>query len=198
MMDDYVLFLGIFDHKMGPICISPQRSCTWLNESWDNPSSLIQDGLNTKAAVLTIKNFEYIVQVRKFDLKDPRLRGGILRCCLFCIIPKKKSLLPGEIIKEIIANIKNIAKRHDLNPNSPECDSYIAAKEDELNSQLTGEIGEGLTEHKRRELLNTIIGYSQLLLDRALGDLNDQQRESITYILAYANELLQIKSHDKK
>ncbi len=197
-MDEYVLFLGIFDHKMGPICIRPQRSCTWLKESWENPSSLIQDGLNTKAAILTIKNYEYIVQVRKFNLKDPRLRGGILRCCLFCIIPKKKSLLPNEIIRKIITEIKTIATRNDLNPNSPECDKYLVAQEDKLNTQLTGEIGEGLIEHKRRELLNTIIGYSQLLLDSALGDLNDQQRESITYILAYANELLQIKSRDKK
>ncbi len=196
-MDKYVIFLGIFDHKLGPVCISPQRSCIWLNKSWENPSSLIQDGLNTKAAVLTIKNYEYIVQVRKFSIKDPRLRGGILRCCLFCIIPKKKSLLPSEIIKEIIAEVKKIAKRHDLNPNSPECDVYLASREDKLNAQLTGDIGEGQTEHKRRELLNTIIGYSQLLLDRALGDLNDQQRESVTYILAYANELLQIKSRDK-
>ncbi len=197
-MDEYVLFLGIFDHKMGPICISPQRRCTWLKDSWENPSSLIQDGLNTKAAVLTIKNYDYIVQVRKFHLKDTRLRGGILRCCLFCIIPKKKSLLPGVIIKKIITELKNIATRHDMNPNSPECDSYLNAQEDTLNAQLTGEIGEGLTEHKRRELLNTIIGYSQLLLDEALGGLNDQQREGITYILAYANELLQIKSRGKK
>jgi len=197
-MESYVLFLGIFDHKLGPVCISPQRSCRWLQESWENPSSLIQDGLNTKATFLTIKNYEYLVQVRKFNIKDPRLRGGILRCCLFCIIPKKKSLLPGETIKEIILEIKRIAKRNDLNPNSPECDAYIISKEDNLNAQLAGEIGEGQTEHKRRELLNTIIGYSQLLLDGTLGALNEQQRESITFILGYANELLQIKSRENK
>ncbi len=195
-LENYVIFLGIFDHKLGPICICPRRSCTWLSESWENPSSLIQDGLNTKASVLTIRNYEYIVQVRKFSIKDPRLRGGILRCCLFCIIPKKKSLLPSEMIKTIISGIKKLAKVNDQNPNSPECDAYLISKEDELNAKLTGEIGEGQTDHKRRELLTTIIGYSQLLLDGNLGDLNKQQRESVSYILAYANELLKIRSRE--
>src|SRR4030042_1461446 len=141
-MEDYVLFLGIFDHKLGPVCISPQRSCQWLQTSWENPSALIQDGLNTKATTLTIRNYEYIVQVRKFSIKDSRLRGGILRCCLFCIIPKKKSLLPAKIIKSIIVEIKTIAKHNNLNPNSPECDAYLISEEDKLNAKLTGEIGE--------------------------------------------------------
>jgi len=191
-MDQYVLFIGEFDHKLGPICLCPKKSCDWLGQIWEKPSSLIQDGLNTSSSVLTIDNYNYFVQVRKFSLSDPRLRGGTLRCCLFGVIPKTKSLLPEEILDEMIQSIIEIAERNDINPNSPECDAFLSDWENRLNAQLDGEIGAGQVEYRMRELLNTIVGYSELLLDGAFENLNEKQRESVTYILAHANTILSL------
>jgi signal transduction histidine kinase len=192
-MEHYLFFIGEFDHKLGPVCICPKNSCNMLTEIWEKPSTVIQDGLNTSSAVLTIDNYEYFIQVRKFALSDERLRGGTLRCCLFCVVPKAKPLLPDATLEEIINGIIEIAGRNDMNPSSEEADEFVMSWENRLNERLDGEIGEGLVDHRMRELLTTIIGYSQLLLDGAFEELNDKQRESITYILAHANELLNLR-----
>lgn len=191
-MEEYIVFVGIYDHKLGPVCITPQNRCRWLKDNWENPSGLIQDGLNTRAAVFNIKKSGYVVQVHKFYLENPALRGGRQRCCLFVIVPETRPLLPEETLVGIIEGYLKLADENDKDLACPACDQFVVERERELNELLVGSIGEGQREHRKRDLLTAIIGYSQLLADGALGELNQEQEESVTYILKYAREILDL------
>ncbi|MHA1731030.1 MAG: hypothetical protein ACTSU5_03760 [Promethearchaeota archaeon] len=192
-MEDYVIFVGIFDHKLGPVCVSPKHRCKWIQENLDDPRALLQDGLNTGSKLFTIKQMSHIVQVHKFVVENPAIRGGKQRSCLFVIVPKDKPIIPENTLEETIGQFVEIVTRNDLDLRCREGDDYLRSLEEELNTRLAGAIGEGLVEHKRRDLLTTIIGYSEVLLDGILGELTEEQRESVAYILAYARELLTLK-----
>lgn len=114
------------------------------------------------------------------------------RSCLFGIVPKNKPLLPTPIMNDIINRYVKLVNHNEYDLRCDDGNRYLSDIEQELNKQLAGAIGEGQVEHKRRDLLNTIIGYSEVLLDGLLGELNDEQSESVTYILAFARELLNL------
>jgi hypothetical protein len=189
-IDNYRVFLGIYDHKLGPICTIPRTTCEWLKKTLEDATGLIQDGLNTKSKVLNIKRQQFVVQVNKFELQDPKLRGGKLRCSLFIIVPLDKQLIPNEEIIGITEKLLQIAKKYETYFDNDECDQFLAKWENELNNGLPGAIGRGQIEHKFRDLLNTIIGYSELLIDGVQGEINEEQKESLTYIYKYAQELV--------
>jgi hypothetical protein len=195
-MNKYYFFIGIYDHKQGPIAICPSNANDMFKMK-DIPPTIIQDGLNTKSKVMTVKNYNDFIQIYKFSLSDPRLRGNTLRCCLFCIVPSTSPLIPNESLMEIIIGILDGAKKSDSNLGSPLVETILKTWEDQFNSQLSGTIGQGQIEHQTRELLNTIIGNAQLLLDGVLGNLNEDQKESITFILKYSNELMNLKQYEE-
>ncbi|HMF32252.1 MAG TPA: hypothetical protein VKK79_12595 [Candidatus Lokiarchaeia archaeon] len=64
MNDQYVIFVGKFDHKLGPVGVVPQAQCALFAEAFENPGNVIQDGLNTSAGVLTIRGQDYSIQSR--------------------------------------------------------------------------------------------------------------------------------------
>ena len=193
----YRILVGVYDHKLGPICAGPKVVCEWLKSSFENNMGLIQDGLNTKSNFFTIKNSNYRIQTFKFFFEDESLRGGKLRCCLFCMVPPEKSLLPEPLMIDIFENYKLIVQNHHLDFSNPECDKYLVEKELWLNRQLNGTIGIGKTIHKRRDLLTSIIGFSELLLDDAFGSINQNQKDVITNILTYAKDLLNVIDDEK-
>lgn len=191
-MNSYHLLIGAYDHKLGPICVTPKKNCKWLNENITNPSALIQDGLNTKSKFFNIKYKDKLIQIYKFSIEDERLRGGLLRCAIFCFIPFEKYLFPEKILKTITDKYKEISSIHDKDLNHPECVDYIVDQESKLNEELIEEIGTGQIEHKRRDLLNSIIGFAQLLSEGTFGELNDEQKKNIDLISKNANDLLEV------
>lgn len=191
-MQDYIIFIGAFDHKLGPVCVSPPQSCEWVDENIENPRVLLQDGLNTRSKLFNFKSLNHIIQVMKFSVHDERIRGGVLRCCLFSIVPENKPILPEDLQEQIIDDFLQSVDRNDKDVRCEEGQRVMVSWAKQLNEQLGGTIGEGQVEHKRRDLLTTIIGYSEVLLDGILGELTEEQQESVTYILAYARELLML------
>lgn len=194
----YHFFIGVYDHKLGPICACPIPTWEWLKSTFENALGLIQDGLNTKSKVFTIKNTDYFVQIVKFYIEDNRFRGGKLKCSLFCMIPTNKSLIPDDELNLIIDGFLNVCRKADIEFSNPICETFILEKEAEYNNRLDGEIGSGQMEYKMHDLMNAIVGYAQILEDEILGPLNEDQKEGITYILKYAKELLILKQPKKE
>lgn len=189
----YHLFVGIYDHKLGPICALPTNGSEYLKNLGPNATSIIQDGLNTKSKILTLKKADEVIQIFKFNLTDSRLRGSTLRCCIFCIVPKRKPLLLDETLMEIAMGFLEAAKKNDNSMINHDGDIFLEKWETQLNTQLAGESDLGQIEHRKRELLNGIIGYSELLSDGVLGTLNEEQKDSILYIMKYAKDLLDLE-----
>jgi hypothetical protein len=183
----------MYDHKLGPVCACPDLKCDWLKNNFDNHRSIIQDGLNTKSNIFNITKSNYVLQIHKFTLENENIRGGKLRCCLYSFVPHSKPLLPEKTLEEIIAGLVEKTKTNENRPDNDECSDYMLEWENNLNSQLVGEIGSGQLEHKFRDTLTTIIGYAELLVEGYQGELNDEQKESATYILKYSKELLNLR-----
>jgi hypothetical protein len=163
-----------------------------LKSNFENSINLIQDGLNTKSKIFTIKNSNIFVQTYKFHIENDTLRGGRLKCCLFSFVPQNKPLLPEREMEKIITQYLEKLKNHDLDLNCQECQDFIEQKQDELNTSLTGEIGKGIILHKMRDLMTTILGYTQLMHEGVLGSINEDQQESLAFILKYSRELLDL------
>ena len=192
-LSSYLIFIGIYDQKLGPIAISPMKNVKWLQEQIENPNAIIQDGLNTKAKIFVMnRDNRFFLQVQKFNIVDARFRGGQLRCCLYCIVPKKKPLFPDSFLDNLINSIISISKNRNSQMDSPEIENYLLEQEKKINNELDGSIGEGQLRYKKNELLTTIVGYAELLADGVLGPLNEEQKEAITYILKFSTELVNL------
>ncbi|HMF32675.1 MAG TPA: hypothetical protein VKK79_14725 [Candidatus Lokiarchaeia archaeon] len=190
MNDQYVIFVGKFDHKLGPVGVVPQSQCALFAEAFENPRNVIQDGLNTSAGVLTIRGQDYSIQVQKFFIEDPALRGGQQRCALFCVVPPMFPLLAREVLEEKGRELVTIAENNEKEIACPESDAFLINWVGKLNHSLTGDIGQGQLEHLIRDLSNSVIGNAELLLDGVVGILNEEQHDTAANILACAHKML--------
>lgn len=197
MKKEYKLFVGAYDHKLGPVCVSPEDCDEWMSEYIKKPSALIQDGLNTKSEVFTINYSNFLVQVHKFKISDQRLRGGVLRCALFCLVPVGMHLLPRENMEEIITEFIRLAGNNDNDVRCEDCSDYLTRYEAKLNEQLPGSIGYGNINHKIRDLLNSILGYAELIKEGMVGEVSEEQKNFLDYIIKYSKEIVKILESNK-
>jgi signal transduction histidine kinase len=65
----------------------------------------------------------------------------------------------------------------------------IAGDELKKAERLETESAEKIS-HECRSLLNVVIGFTELMLDEVVGEINDEQRSSLTEILNSARRLL--------
>lgn len=196
-MTVYRLLIGIYDHKLGPICICPKINCEWFNK-WFNSKYLIQDGLNTKTKTMTLLLNDNIVQSIKFEIIDDRLRGRTLRCALFCFVPYNNYLLPFSKLELISEQYKEIAGKHGNDLSSEELEKYILEQEQLLNEQLSGSIGVGKITHRKIDLLGVIKGYTDILMNQTVGSVSEQQKEILSNISTAVNDLLNLSSQNKE
>lgn len=191
-MADYRVIVGMYDHKLGPICAGPNQNCKWL-KTFGNAASLIRDGLNTKSERLLI-NYERIrIQAFKFAIEDSRLRGGTCRCCLFVMVPPKYPLIPDSFIDEIIRGFKEVSLNNDNNPKSAHCGKYLYTWQQRINDELVGDIGEAQTEHKARNFATVIKGYAQIL-EQGIKSNDEKHKEYLKYISRFTDNIIKLYS----
>ena len=196
-MTVYRLLIGIYDHKLGPICICPKNNCEWFNK-WFNSKYLIQDGLNTKTQTMTLLLNDVIVQSIKFEIIDDRLRGRTLRCALFCFVPYNFYLLPFSKLGLISEQYKEIAQKHDNDLNNEELEKFMVQQEEILNGQLSGSIGVGKITHKKIDLIGVIKGYTDLLINQTVGTGSDEQKEILSNISTAVKDLLALSTQNRE
>jgi signal transduction histidine kinase len=67
----------------------------------------------------------------------------------------------------------------------------IAGEELKKVNQPETESGEKIS-HECRTLLNIVLGFTELMLDEVVGEINEEQRSSLTEILNSTHRLVQV------
>ena len=179
--DGYLVRIGTFDEKMGPVCIEASKDlkCSFSLETCPGfKCTLIEDVINSKEDQIILKNQDYFYQGIKFYLSNPNKRGNRELFIILIKLIKDFGLLKEHVIFSIKADFAKLYDENNKTLSKIEIRDFINSWENKLNLQLdTTEINDEF--HFYRDNLNGVL----INIELAIGnpDVPEQEKKSFLF-----------------